>query len=64
MFSTATTLGMRTKKELAGGTDGFQAREVQQDRYTSQPQGTDWKETPGNLGQGWSRRSQDRNLQL
>lgn len=35
MFSTATTLAMRTKKELAGGTDGFQAREVQQDTPAS-----------------------------
>lgn len=35
MFSTAATLGMRTKKGLAGGTDGFQVREAQQDTPAS-----------------------------
>lgn len=64
-FSTGTIVRIGTKKELAGGTDGFRVREAHQDiSSTCQPHGTDRKESSQKPGQRWSRWSQVRNLQL
>lgn len=57
-------MGIRTKKGLAGGTDGLFNREAQQNTSpTCQLHGTDRKGSSGELEGGWRRWTQVRDLQ-